>query len=132
ELREAGRHRGQREVLGLERLQLVPAKRRRDRRIGTRPHGIAGGDRPVAGVLVVVDEDALAALLLPPRSRDELRRAPLDLARERERAAAHLLEAPLRLDAARNVDAAVPRRLRPADVAELVERLMDDRRDLLR
>ena len=126
------RHRRHREVLGLEVVQLLPAERRRDGRVGTRAHGVGGGDRAVARVLVVVDEDALAALLLPPRGRDELRRAPLDLARERERAAAHLAETPVRLDPARDVDAAVARRLRPADEAELVERLLDDRRDLLR
>src|SRR5205823_10281151 len=64
ELGEARRHRRQREVLGLERVELVPAERRRDGRVGTGADGVGRGDRPVAGVLVVVDEDALAALLL--------------------------------------------------------------------
>ena len=63
---------------------------------------------------------------------DELRRAALDLAREREGAAPYLAEAPLRLDPAGDVDAAVARRLRPADEAELVERLPHHCRDLLR
>src|SRR5262249_26838745 len=75
---------------------------------------------------------ALAALLLPPRGRDELRRTSLDLAREREGAATHLAEAPVRLDAARDVDAAVARGLRPPDETQLVERLVHDRRALLR
>src|SRR3954471_11103762 len=132
ELGEAARHRHQREVLGLERVELLPAERRRDGRVGTGADGVGRGDRPVAGVLVVVDEHALAALLLPPRGRDELRRTPLDLSCERERATAHLAEAPFRLDAAGDVDPAVPRRLRPAHEAELVERLLDDRGDLLR
>ena len=79
-----------REVLGREIGELVPAERRGDGRVGPRAHRVRGRDRAVARVLVVVDEDALAALLLPPRRRDELRRAPLDLAREGERAAAHL------------------------------------------
>src|SRR4029077_2410330 len=95
-------------------------------------NGVGRRDRPITRVLVVVDEDALAPLLLPPRRRDELRRAALDLARERQRAPAHLAEAPLRLDSARDMDPAIARRLRPADEAELVERVLDDRRDLLR
>src|SRR5206468_538260 len=83
------------------------------------------------GVLVVVDEDALAPLLLPPGRRDERRVAALDLAGERERGAADDAELPVRLDAAVDVDAAVAARLRPADVADLVEHLVDDRGDAL-
>ena len=45
--------------------------RRGDRRVRPRPHRVRRRDRPVARVLVVVDEHALAALLLPPGSRDE-------------------------------------------------------------
>ena len=126
------RHRDEREVLGLDVGQLVPGDGRRDRRVGPRPHRVRRGDRAVAGVLVVVDEHLLAPLLLPPRGRDELGRAPLDLARERERAAAHDRELPLRLDPAGDVDAAVARRLRPAGVADLGERLAHDRGDRLR
>ena len=55
----------------------------------------------------------------------------LDLARERERAAAHLGERPVRLDPAGDVDAAVAGGLRPADVADLVEHLVDDAGDRL-
>src|SRR5262249_38270678 len=128
----AAGHRRQREVLGLEIVELLPAERRRDGRVGTGADGVGRSDRPVARILVVVDEDALAALLLPPRGGDELRRAALDLARKRERAAPHLAETPLRLDAACDVDAAVARRLRPADEAELVKGLLHDRRNLLR
>ena len=128
ELREARRHRRDREVLHLDVGQLVPAHRRRHRCIRPSAHRVRGEDRAVARVLVVVDEHALAALLLPPRGRDELRRAPLDLARERERAAAHDGELPVRLDAAVDVHAAVAARLRPADVADLVEHLVHDRR----
>src|SRR5207248_3212695 len=95
-------------------------------------HRVGGEDRTVAGVLVVVDEHALPALLLPPCSRHELGRTALDLARERERAAAYDRELPVRLDPAVHVHAAVPARLRPADVADLVEHLVHDGRDLLR
>ena len=94
---------------------------------GRGAHGVGRGDRAVAGVLVVVDEHLLAPLLLPPGGRDELGCAPLDLARERERGAADDRELPLRLDPAGDVDAAVARRLRPAGVADLGERLADDR-----
>src|SRR5262249_12202932 len=76
-------------------------------------------------------EDALAALLLPPRGRDELRCATLDLASERQRAPAHDRKLPVRLDAAVDVHAAVAARLRPADVADLRQNLAHDRRDLL-
>src|SRR5581483_11202630 len=75
---------------------------------------------------VVVDEDLLAALLLPPRGRHEVGRATLDLACERERSAADDAELPVRLDAAVDVDAAIAARLRPADEADLAEHLMHD------
>src|SRR4051812_38195795 len=112
---EALAHRRDREVLRLDIRELVPGDRRRDRRVRSRPHGVGRGDRPVARVLVVVDEHLLAALLLPPGGRDGVRQPALDLARERERAAAHDAEAPVGLDPAEHVDPAVARRLRPAD-----------------
>ena len=104
---EALGHGRQREVLGLEAVELVPAKRRRYGRVRTGADRVGGGDGAVARVLVVVDEDPLAPLLLPPRGRDELRGAPLDLSRERERTATHIPEAPLRLDPAGDMDAAI-------------------------
>ena len=55
----------------------------------------------------------------------------LDLARERERAAADDRELPLRLDPAGDVDAAVAGRLRPAGPPHLGERLPHDGRDAL-
>ena len=126
--REARRHRRHREVLGLDLGQLVPGDRRRDGRVGSPAHRVRGRDRSVARVLVVVDEDALAALLLPPRGRHLLRQPPLDLACERERRAAHDRELPVRLDPAEDVDAAVPRGLGPARVADLREHLSHERR----
>ena len=70
------------------------------------------------------------ALLLPPLARRERRRAPLDLARERQRGAAHLVERPAPLDAHVDVHAARAGRLRPADEPEVVERRAHDARDL--
>ena len=113
---EALLHRDEREVLGLDVGELVPGHRRRDRRVRARAHRVRRGDRAVARVLVVVDEDLLAALLLPPGSRHELGSTPLDLPCEGERAAAHDRELPVRLDPHRDVDPAVARGLRPADV----------------
>ena len=63
---------------------------------------------------------------------DELGQPPLDLARERERAAAHDGELPARLDPAGDVDAAIAGGLRPADPAHLGEHLAHERRDDLR
>src|SRR5205085_11384491 len=106
--------------------------RGRDGRVGAAAHGVRGQDRTIARVLVVVDEDLLAALLLPPGGRHELRRASLDLAREREGAAADDAELPARLDPAVDVDAAIAGGLRPAHVPDLVEHIVHDGRDTLR
>jgi hypothetical protein len=62
-------------------------------------------------------------LLLPPLAGGERGRAPLDVARERERGAPHVGEAPARLDAHVDVDAARARGLGPADEPDGVERL---------
>src|SRR6187402_28752 len=45
--------------------ELVPAKRRRDRSAGLRPHGVDRRDRLPSRVLPVVDEYALALALQP-------------------------------------------------------------------
>ena len=70
------------------------------------------------------------ALFLPPLARREIGRAPLDLARQRQRGTADLVERPAPLDAHVDVHAARPRRLRPADEAEVVQRRVDDAGDL--
>ena len=110
-----------REVRGLAVLDLVPVKRRRHARVGRGPHRVRGGDGAVLGVLVVVEEDAVA-LLLPPFAGGERGRAPLDLARQRQRRAPHLVERPARLDPHVYVHAARARRLRPAASPKSVER----------
>ena len=79
----------QREVARVAVVDLVPGQRRRHARVGRRPHRVGAGDGAVLRVLVVVEEDAVA-LFLPPLAGRERRRAPLDLARERQRGAAHL------------------------------------------
>ena len=80
------------------------SQRARHARVGRRAHRVAGRDGAVARVLVVVDEHAVA-LLLPPLARRQVGRAPLDLARQRERGAPHLEVAPTRLDPHVDVDA---------------------------
>src|SRR5439155_383010 len=86
ELRKARRHRREVEVLRLDGGELVPRHRRRHGCVGPTAHRIRREDRAVARILVVVDEHALAALLLPPGGRDEPLRAALDLSRTGERA----------------------------------------------
>src|SRR4249920_2391367 len=119
ELREPRRHRREREVLALDVGQLVPRHRGRHGRVRQRPDRVRARDRAVARVLVVVDEDLLPALLLPPRGGHELGGAPLDLPSERERTPTYDGKRPARLDPHRDVDPTVPRRLRPPDVVEL-------------
>lgn len=70
------------------------------------------------------------ALLLPPLARRDLGRAPLDLARERERGAPDDLEGPARLDAHPDVDASRAARLRPADEAHVGEHVARHQRDV--
>src|SRR5579883_550950 len=71
---------------------------------GVGPHGIGRCDGAVTGVLVVVDEHPLAALLLPPPGGGHVGHAAFDLAGERQCGAAHTEEVPLRLDADVDVD----------------------------
>ena len=118
---EAGRHGGHGEVVGLHVGQLFPGQRCRHGRAGLRPHAVGRGDRPIARVLVVVDEDALASLLLPPLRGHLSGQAPLQFAPERDRRVADVGERPPRLDAHVDVHAAAAGGLGEAGVAELVE-----------
>ena len=120
-LGEARGHRRDREVLGRDLGELVPRDRRGDRRARLRPHAVGRGDGAIARVLVVVDEDALAALLLPPLRRHLARQPPLELAPEGDRGVADVRERPARLDPDVDVDASASRGLREAGVAELVQ-----------
>ena len=121
DLGEPGRHRRHREVLGRDLGELVPRQRCRHRRARLGPDAVGRGDRAVARVLVVVDEDPLAALLLPPLGGHLAGEAALQLASERDRGVADVGERPARLDPHVDVDAAAAGGLREADVAELVE-----------
>src|SRR5438477_12018766 len=103
-LRESRRHCLHREVGGIADDDLVPRDGCGDARIGLRPHGVRRGYGAILGVLVVVDEHAVA-LFLPPFAGGQRRRPALHLARERERRAAHLDECPAPLEADDDVNA---------------------------
>src|SRR4051794_32837526 len=91
-------HRRDREVLRRDVGELVPRQGRRHRRTRLRPDAVGGGDGAIARILVVVDEDALAALLLPPVGRHLTRQAPLELAPKGDRGMADIRERPTWLD----------------------------------
>ena len=74
-----------REVRRIARGHLVPAQRRRHARVGQRPDGIRRAGRAILGVLVVVEEDALAFFLPPLRRRE--RGARRSISRENASAA---------------------------------------------
>ncbi len=128
-LGEPLRQRRQGEVRRIAGVDLVPAKGCRYASIGLRPYGVRASDGAVFRVLVVVEEDAVA-LLLPPLARRQRRRATLDLSSEGQCRATYLIERPRAHDAYRNVHPTRARRLRPADQPEIVERRVDDLRDL--
>src|SRR5207244_3159626 len=131
DLRHAVSHRLDREDGGIDRRDLVPAKRCRDPGIGSRAHRVRRRDRAVARVLAEVDEDAPAIGHAPRGRRDLLvADAALDLLRQRLREAADLREEQLRFDRRQDVE---PRRARGLGVrgeAELVHHLAHDERDL--
>src|SRR4029453_13329392 len=102
------RHGRQREITRLGCVELVPRHRSRHTRLGRGPHRIRSGDGSVLGVLVVVEEYA-QTFLFPPFARRQVRRPPLDLARQRKSATPHLVERPLPLDAHGDMTASYPR-----------------------
>ena len=91
--------------------ELVPGHRHRHRRARQRPRAVGRGDGAVAAGLVEVDEDALAALLLPPRRGDEVGQPPLELAGDADDAVPHVEELVGRRDPGVDVHAAVAGRL---------------------
>src|SRR5690606_36661456 len=123
QLGEPGGHRRDGEVAGVDVGQFVPGHGRRDRGVRGGADAVGRRDRPVAGVLVVVDEDLFAALLLPPPGGDLGGGAALHLAPEREGGAADLRERPARLDADVDVHAGLAGRLDVAGAAHLLQHL---------
>ncbi len=109
---------------GLQSSTSFQCERRRDARVGRGPHRVGGCDRAILGVLVVVDEHAVA-LLLPPLAGGKTRCARFDFARERERAAAHFVEAPAWLRDGQDVHAARTGSLGPADQTKVMKNRAD-------
>src|SRR5262249_44681133 len=108
---------------------LTPLERAADPRVRDGPDGVAGGDRPVASVLVVVHEHAVA-LLLPPFAGRVARHPALHLSGERQGGPPHLDAVPARQDPDVDVDAAGPGGLREADQTVLLQDVLDAHRDL--
>src|SRR5579863_1484235 len=77
DFREAFGYGEDREIGGIAVGNFVPVERAGDARIGQRADGISGAGGPVFGVLVVVEEDAMAFLFPPFRTGDP-RGAALD------------------------------------------------------
>src|SRR5262245_29504661 len=102
-------------------VDLVPRQGRRYLGAGTGSRRPRAEHRLVWCVLVVVDEDAAAALLLPPRSGDQVGTAPLELAGGGDCRGTNLVGVPPRLEADVDVEAPVPRGLRVTDDPELAE-----------
>ena len=110
-------------------VDLVPAERRRDRRVWLRSDRVHGGDRLALAVLVRVDQDPAAARLRP-LGRRELRVRARDRARDdlREPTRVVVGRAPVERD--EHVKALAARRLRERLERERVEQLLEDQRDL--
>ena len=131
DLVEALAHRLEREPGRVGARHLLPGQRCRGPRVGGRTDRVGGGDRPVARVLAVVDEDAPPVGHLPGRGRDILvADAPLDLLRERLGEAPHLRKPELRLDRREDVQPCRAGGLRERGEPELVHHLLDHHRDL--
>ena len=114
-----------REVARLDPVpQLLPAKRRRHRRAGLRPHRVHGRDRLAVPVLPVVDEHALA-LLLQPLRRQQPGMPRLEQPRRLLREVVRLLERRAARDRRDDVDPVGAARLHVARQADLVEQLAD-------
>ena len=117
---EHDRHRVDRRVELV--VDLVPAQRRRDRRVRLRPHGVDGSDRLALAVLVRVDQDAAPARLRP-FGRRELRMRARDRAGDDFGERARLLERRAAVERHEHVEALAAGGLRERDEAELVEQL---------
>lgn len=85
------------------------------------PYGVGRGDRPVAGGLVEVDEDAFAALLLPPGGGHPVRHPAFQFPSGRDGGSADLGERPAGFDRYEDMDAASAGGLGPAAQPMVVE-----------
>ncbi len=121
---EAGGHGEDGEVGGVAIGDFVPVEGRGDAGVGERTDGVGGAGGAVFGVLVVVEEDAVA-FLFPPFGGGEGGDAFFDGAGEGERGLADLGEGPSGVDADVDVDAAGAGGFGPSLEADLGEKGLD-------
>src|SRR5215470_10606056 len=112
ELGEAGGHGGDGERARVDVVDLVPGDGGGHGRLRHAAHRVGAGDRVVAGVLVVVDEERRGvAVLAPPGGRHLIGGAAFDLPGEGVRGPADVGEAPPWLDPDVDVQAVAARGL---------------------
>src|SRR5215471_16084634 len=70
---QSGRERSDRELVRVHLTDFVPAQRRRHLCSWPRPDGPRAENSLMRSVLIEVDENPLASLLLPPDRRDQVR-----------------------------------------------------------
>src|SRR5260370_14837533 len=127
EFGEPGGHGGDGAVAWFDVVDLVQGDRGGHGRLRHTAYRVGAGDRVVAGVLVVVDEQlGRVAVLAPPDGRHLAWRAALDFAGEGVRGPPDVGEAPPWLDPDIVVQAVAAPRLRPSGRAEFVEDLVHD------
>ena len=93
------------QLLGVDRVHLVPRQRRGDLATHPRPGEPGAEDRLVGGVLIEVDEDPSTPLLLPPVGGDQVRMPSLELPGQGDSARAHREAVPARLEPGVDVEA---------------------------
>ncbi len=121
---EAGGHGGDGEVGGVAGGDFAPVEGRGDAGVGERADRVGRAGGAVFGVLVVVEEDAVA-LLFPPFGGGEVGDAFFDGSGEGERGLADLGEGPSGMDADVDVDAAGAGGFGPSLEADLGEEGLD-------
>src|SRR5689334_6349927 len=89
--RESLWHRRQGDGVRVAVANLVPRQRRRHARVRLWPYRVGARNRTILGVLVVIEEHAVA-LFFPPLARRKTWRASLHLARKRQCRPPHLAE----------------------------------------
>src|SRR3546814_14624766 len=99
------------DLVGHHVVELAPGYGRRHLRPHPGPHAPRAEHRLVRRVLVEVDEDSAPPLLLPPRRRDEVRVAALELAGQRDSTGTHLVAVPARHEPRVDVEPSRTRRL---------------------
>ncbi len=125
---ESPGHGQHRKIRRLAIWHLVPKKRRGNAGIRQRPHRIRRARCPILGVLVVVEEYAVA-FLFPPFRTGQCGHTPLHRPRQRQRCAAHFAKSPARFDAHIHMHAARAAGLGPTAKPELFEERLHFKRD---